>query len=109
MCFELQHAKPCIFVINVVNSTSMQTRLRNVVVFRDMILLSLFPAVILMPCKLYATLRSMLILRYFTKVVLNMVLCSIYSCLWLKLGSDLACHFLALLLLNNVPGRLLTC
>jgi len=35
--------------------------------------------------------------------------CYINSCLWLQLWSTLACHFLALLLLNIIPGRFLTC
>ena len=79
MCFELCHAilqgcMPCNFVISVVTSTSMQTRLRNVADF------SPCSAVILMPCKLDATERSMHILRYFSKGVLNMWLLSIHSC-----------------------------
>ena len=53
------------FVINVVTSTSMQTRLRDVADF------SPCSAVILMPCKLDATERSMHILRYFSKDVLT--------------------------------------
>ena len=71
----------------------MQTRLRDIAVF------SPCSAVILMPCKLDATERSMHILRYFSKDVLNMWLCSIYSCPWLQLWSSLACQFSALLLL----------
>ena len=55
----------CIFVINVVNNSSMQTRLRDVADF------SPCSAVILMPCKPDATERSMLILRYLSKDVLN--------------------------------------
>ena len=35
---SLQGCLPCIFVINVVTSTSMQTRLRNVSVFRDLVI-----------------------------------------------------------------------
>ena len=62
---SLQGCMPCIFVINVVTSTSMQTRLRDVADF------SPCSAVILMPCKLDATERSMHILRYFSKDVLN--------------------------------------
>ena len=91
---------PCIFVINVVTSTSMQTRLRDVADF------SPCSAVILMPCKLDATERSMHILRYFSKGVLNNRLLSIHSCLWLQLWSSLACHFRALLLLQNVSWQI---
>ena len=61
---SLQRCLPCIFVINVVTSTSMQTRLRDVVDF------SPCSAVILMPCKLDATERSMHILEMFSKDVL---------------------------------------
>ena len=68
---SLQRYSPCIFVINVVTSTSMQTRLRDIADF------SPYSAVILMPCKLDATERSMHILRYFSKGVLNMWLWSI--------------------------------
>ena len=60
---SLQWRMPCISVISVVASTSMQTRLRDVADF------SPCSAVILMPCKLDATVRSMLILRYFSKDV----------------------------------------
>ena len=91
---------PCIFVINVVTSTSMQTRLRDIADF------SPCSAVILMPCKLDATERSMHILRYFSKGVLNMWLFSIHSCLLLQLWSSLACHFRALLLLQNVSWQI---
>ena len=61
---SLHWCLPCIFVINVVTSTSMQTRHHDVADF------SPCSAVILMPCKLDATERSMHILRYFTKGVL---------------------------------------
>ena len=91
---------PCIFVIYVVTSTSMQTRLRDIADF------SPCSAVILMPCKLDATERSMLILRYFSKGVLNIWLFSIHSCPCLKLWSSLACHFRALLLLQNVSWQI---
>ena len=93
---SLQGCMPCIFVIYVVTSTSMQTRLRDVADF------SPCSAVILMPCKLDATERSMHILRYFSKGVLNIWLSSIHSCPWLQLWSRLACHFRALLLLQNI-------
>ena len=78
----------------------MQTRLRDVADF------SPCSAVILMPCKLDATERSMHILRYFSKGVLNNRLFSIHSCLWLQLWSRLACHFRALLLLQNVSWQI---
>ena len=64
----LQRRMPFIFVISVVTSTSMQTRLRNVSDFRD--LLTSLSAVILLPCKLDATERSMHILEMFSKDVL---------------------------------------
>ena len=97
---SLQRCLPCIFVINVVTSTSMQTRHRDVADF------SPCSAVILMPCKLDATERSMHILRYFSKDVLNIWLSSIHSCPWLQLWSSLACHFRALLLLQNVSWQI---
>ena len=59
----LHRCLPCIFVINVVTSTSMQTRHRDVADF------SPCSAVILMPCKLDTTERSMHILEMFSKVV----------------------------------------
>ena len=91
--YSLQRCLPCIFVINVVTSTSMQTRLRDVADFNPC------SAVILMPCKLDATETSMHILRYSSKDVLNMWLCSMHSCPCLQFLSSLACHFRALLLL----------
>ena len=78
----------------------MQTRLRNVADF------SLCSAVILMPCKLDATERSMHILIYFSKDVLNIWLLSIHSCPCLHLWISLACHFRALLLLQNVSWQI---
>ena len=96
----LQRCLPCIFVINVVTSTSIQTRLHDVADF------SPCSAVILMPCKHDATERSMHILRYFSKGVLNIWLCSIHPCPWLQLWSSLACHFRALLLLQNVSWQI---
>ena len=95
----LQRCLPCIFVINVVTSTSMQTRHRDVV-------FSPCSAVILMPCKHVATKRSVLILRYFSKDVLNIWLLSIHSCPCLQLWSSLACHLSALLLLQNVSWQI---
>ena len=92
---SLQRWLPCIFVINVVTSTSMQTRLLDIADF------SPCSAVIFMPCKLDATERSMHILRYFSKDVLNIWLFSIHPCPCWKLWSSLACHFLVLLLLQN--------
>ena len=97
---SLQRCLPCIFVINVVTSTSMQTRPRDVADF------SPCSAVIFMPCKLDATERSMHILRYFSKGVLNIWLCSIHPWPWLQLWSSLACHFRALLLLQNVSWQI---
>ena len=66
---SLHRCLPCIFVIYVVTSTSMQTRLRDVSVFRDRILLSV-TAVILLPCMHVSTVRSMLLLSMFSKDVL---------------------------------------
>ena len=97
---SLQRCLPCIFVINVVTSTSMQTRHRDVADF------SPCSAVILMPCKLDATERSMHILRYFSKDVFNIWLLSIHSCPCWQLWSSLACHFRALLLLQNVSWQI---
>ena len=62
---SLQGCIPCICVINVATITSMQTRLRDVADFIP------YSVAILMPCKLDATERSMLILRYFSKDGLN--------------------------------------
>ena len=97
---SLQRCLSCIFVINVVTSTSMQTRPRDVADFRPC------SAVILMPCKHDATERSMHILSYFSKDVLNIWLCSIHPFPWLQLWSSLACHFRALLLLQNVSWQI---
>ena len=97
---SLQRCLPCIFVINVVTSTSMQTRHRDVADF------SPCSAVILMPCKHDATEISMLILRYFSKDVLNIWLFSIHSCPCLQLWSSLECHFHAVLLLQNVSWQI---
>ena len=97
---SLQRCLPCIFVINVVTSTSMQTRLRDVADF------SPCSAVIFMPCKLDATERSKHILRYFSKDLLNIWFFSIHSCPCLQLWSSLACHFRALLLLQNVSWQI---
>ena len=97
---SLQWCLLCIFVINVMNSTSMQTRHRDVADF------SPSSAVILMQCKHDATERSMHILRYFSKGVLNIWLCYIHPCPWLQLWSSLACHFRSLLLLQNVSWQI---
>ena len=97
---SLQRCLPCIFVINVVTSTSMQTRHRDIADFSSR------SAVILMPCKLDATERSMHILRYFSKGVLNIWLLSIHSCPCLQLWSSLECHLSALLLLQNVSWQI---
>ena len=103
---SLQGCMPYIFVIYVVTSTSMQTRLRNVSDFRDLVISLSLSAVILLPCKLDATERSMHILRYFSKGVLIIWLLSIHSCPLLQLWSSLACHFRALLLLQNVSWQI---
>ena len=97
---SLQRCLPCIFVINVGTSTSMQTRLRDISDF------SPCSAVIVMPCKHDATERSMHILRYFSKDVLNIGLLPINSCPCLQLWSSIACHFRALLLLQNVSWQI---
>jgi hypothetical protein len=97
---SLHRCLPCIFVINVVTSTSMQTRHRDVADF------SPCSAVILMPCKLDATEISMHTLRYFSKGVLNNRLLSIHSCSWLQLWSSLACYFRALLLLHSISWQI---
>ena len=96
----LHRCLPCIFVINVVTSTSMQTRHRDVADF------SPCSAVILMPCKHVATERSMHNLRYFSKGVFKTWLCYIHPWSWLQLWSSLACHFRALLLLQNVSWQI---
>ena len=96
----LQGCMPCIFVINVVTSTSMLTRPRDVADF------SPCSAVIFMPCKLDATERSMHFLRYFSKDVLSIWLCSIHSFPCLQVRSSIACHFRALLLLQNVSWQI---
>ena len=59
---SFQWCMPCIFVISVVTSTSMQIRPRNVSDFRDLVISQSPSAVILLPCKLDATERSMHIL-----------------------------------------------
>ena len=46
------------------------------------------------------------ILRYYSKGVLNIRLLSIHSCPCLQLWSSLACHFRALLLLQNVSWQI---
>ena len=97
---SLQRCLPYIFVINVVTSTSMQTRHRDVADF------SPCSPVILIPCKLDATERFMHILRYFSKDDLIIWLLYILSCPCLQLWSSLACHFRALLLLQNVSGQI---
>ena len=97
---SLKWCLPCIFVVNVVTSTSMQTRHRDVAGF------SPCSAVILMSCKLDATERSMHILRYFSKGVLSIWLFFIHSCPCLQLWSSVACHFGALLFLQNVSWQI---
>ena len=97
---SLQGCMPCIFVINGVTRTIMQTRLCYVADF------SPCSAVIFMPCKFDAIERSKHILRYFSKDVFNIWLCYIHLCSWLQLRSSLVCHFLALLLLQNVSWQI---
>ena len=67
---SLQRCMPCIFVVYLVTSTSMQTRLRDVSVFRDLGFSPSVAAVILLPCIHVATVRSMLILSVVSKDVL---------------------------------------
>ena len=97
---SLHRCLPCIFVINVVTSTSMQIRLRDNADF------SSCSAVILMPCKHVATERYMHNLRYFSKGVLKTWFCYIHPWCWLQLWSSLACHFCALLLLQIVSWQI---
>ena len=67
----LQMCMPCIFVISVVTSTSMQTRPRNVSDFRDFSKFTKsLSAVILLLCIHVATERSVLLLEMFSKDVL---------------------------------------
>ena len=75
MCFVVCHAiftevYAMYFVISVVTSTSMKTRLCNVSDFRDLVNLLSLSAVILLLCILVATESSMLILEMFSKDVL---------------------------------------
>ena len=100
---SLQRCLPCIFVINVVTSTSMQTSLHDNADF------SSCSAVILMPCKHVATERSMHNLRDFSKGVLKAWCCSIHPWSWMQLWSSLACHFRALLFFKMFLGRVFTC
>ena len=67
---SFQWCMPLIFVISVVTSTSMQSRLRSVSDFRDLVISPSLSVVILLPCKLDATERSMHILEMFNEDVL---------------------------------------
>ena len=67
---SFQGCMPCIFVICGVTSTCMQTRARNVSDFRDSIFSKSLSAVILLPCKLDATERSIHSFEMFSKDVL---------------------------------------
>ena len=97
---SLQGCLPCIFVIFVVTSTSMQSSLPDIANFRiSGFWLSHFPAVIFMPCIHDALVRSMLVLSIFSKDDLDIWLCSIHPCPCLNLWSTLAWLNLALLLL----------
>ena len=100
LCILYRGAYHVIFVINVVTSTSMQTRLRVNADFSSCC------AVIFMPCKHVATERSMHYLRYFSKGVLTTWLCSIHPWSWLQFWSSLACPFCALLLLQIVSSQI---
>ena len=66
---SLQRFMPCIFVISVVTSTSIQSRLRDVSDFRDLVNLLSVTAVILLLCIHVSTERSMLIFEMFSKDV----------------------------------------
>ena len=66
----LQRCMPCIFVISVVTSTSMQSRPRNISDFRDLVISLSVTAVILLLCIHVAIERSMLILVMFSTDVL---------------------------------------
>ena len=81
---------PCIFVINVVTSTCIQSSSRDVADFRDLEFHCLFPDVIFMQCTHVATERSMLLLSMFSKDDLDIWLCSIRSGPCLHLWSTLA-------------------
>ena len=75
MCFDLCHAIFTVvyamyFVIYVVTNTRMQTRLRDVSVFRDLVISLSVSAVILLPCIHVSTERSMLLLVMLSKDVL---------------------------------------
>ena len=67
---SLKRCMLCIFVISVVTSTSMQTRLRDVTDFRDSKFTKSVTAVILLLCIHVATERSVLILSMFSQDVL---------------------------------------
>ena len=67
---SLQGCMPCIFVIFVVTSTSMQSRPRNISIYRDLVISLSLSAVILLPCKLDARERFMHILEMYSKDVL---------------------------------------
>ena len=67
---SLHRYMPCILVIYVVTSTSMQTRLRDISVFRDLGFSPSVTVVILLPCIHVSTERSMLLLGMFSKDVL---------------------------------------
>ena len=76
MCFDICHAifieiyAMYFFVMSVVTSTSMQTRLRDISVFRDSGFLLSVTAVFLLPCIHESTERSMLLLGMFIEDVL---------------------------------------
>ena len=67
---SLKTCMPCIFLISLVTSKSMQTRLRDVSDFRDSNFTKSGTADMLFLCIHVATERSMLILEMFSKDVL---------------------------------------
>ena len=68
---SLQGCMPCVFVIFVVTSTSMQSSSRDIADFRELGFHSHFPTVIFMPCIHVATVRSMSLLSMVSKDFLD--------------------------------------
>ena len=104
---SFQGCMPCIFVISVVTSTSMQARDDNVADFRNLVI-SLSHVLLLFLCHVFMLLQGDLcpFLSMISKGVLNIWMCSTHPCLCWKLWSSLACHFRALLLLQNVSWQI---
>ena len=96
----LQGCMPCIFVINVVTSTSMQSSSRDIADFRDLEFHQVF-ALLLFLCHVSMMLQSDPCLFWVCSVrmILGIWLCSIHPCPCLHLWSNLAWLNLALLLL----------